>query len=115
MGTQRCKSFFRAELGEDAAASLDAPFAMGEQGVLEALFHAADVADVSFTSIPGSGRFDSIDQWVTTEVRGWSIGDSVSDRQLADLNEVARNRLSRFETSDGCEFGMTAKVASWAT
>ncbi|MDQ3944060.1 MAG: hypothetical protein M3357_02670, partial [Actinomycetota bacterium] len=59
------------------------------------------------------GRFDSIDQWVTTEVRGWTLSGSVSDERLARLIEAARDRLSRFETADGCVFGMTAKVATW--
>jgi hypothetical protein len=38
---------FRDELGEDAARSLDAPFAMGKAGVLDALFGEAGVGDVS--------------------------------------------------------------------
>jgi hypothetical protein len=68
---------------------------------------------VSYQSIEGTGRFDSIDQWVTTEVRGWTLSDSVSDERLAALIEVARGRLGRFQTADGCIFGMTAKVATW--
>jgi hypothetical protein len=32
------QELFSDELGADAAASLDAPFAMGKRGVLEALF-----------------------------------------------------------------------------
>lgn len=114
-GYTAMQELFRDELGEEAATSLDAPFALGEEGALEALFESAGVADVSYASIGGSGRFASIDQWVTTEVRGWTIGDSVSDQQLADLVSVAQKRLGRFATSDRCEFGMTAKVASWVT
>lgn len=114
-GYTAMQELFRDELGEDAAASLDAPFAVGEDGVLEALFEEAGLSDVAFSRIEGSGRFTSIDQWVTTEVRGWTLGDSVSDQQLADLVTVARQRLGRFTNSDGCEFGMTAKIASWTT
>ncbi len=114
-GYAAMQELFRDELGEDAAASLDAPFAMGKDGVLEASFESAGLTDVAYLRIQGTGRFASIDQWVTTEVRGWTLGDSVSDRQLADLVSVARSRLGRFVTPEGCEFGMTAKVASWAT
>ncbi len=112
-GYSAMQGLFRDQLGEDAAASLDAPFAMGQDGVLEGLFDSAGLGDVSYKRIEGSGRFGSIDEWVTTEVRGWTLGDSVSDQQLADLVAVARNRLNGFVTSDGCQFGMTAKVASW--
>ncbi|HEX6220732.1 MAG TPA: methyltransferase domain-containing protein [Acidimicrobiia bacterium] len=107
------QELFRSELGNEAASSLDAPFAMGSDGVLESLFDAADVKDVEFKSIGGTGRFDSISQWVTTEVRGWTLGDSVSDVQLAQLTDKAEDHLARFMTDDGVVFGMTAKVATW--
>ena len=112
-GYTAMQELFRDELGEDAAASLDAPFAMGEDGVLEAAFDSAGLADVAYRSIEGTGRFASIEEWVTTEVRGWTLGDSVSDEQLGHLVSAARFRLGRFAKSDGCEFGMTVKVASW--
>ena len=112
-GYTAMQELFRDELGIDAARSLDAPFAMGRAGVLEALFAEANVGGVSYQSIEGTGRFDSIDQWVTTEVRGWTLNASVSDERLAGLVKAARDRLRRFETADGCIFGMTAKVATW--
>lgn len=112
-GYSAMQELFRDELGDDAAASLDAPFAMGAPGVLEGLCAEAGLADARYLSLPGSGRFDSIERWVTTEVRGWTLGESVSDEQLAELVAVAQERLGRFATADGCEFGMTAKVATW--
>lgn len=107
------QELFRSELGNAAAASLDVPFAMGRNGVLETLFDDAEVKHVEFTSIEGTGRFDSISQWVTTEVRGWTLGDSVSNAQLAELTARAQDYLSRFTTNDGVVFGMTAKLAAW--
>jgi SAM-dependent methyltransferase len=107
------RELFRDELGEDAANSLDAPFAMGARGVLEALFSEAGIGAVSYRSVEGTGRFDSIEQWVTTEVRGWTLSASVSERRLAELIAVARHRLGRFGTGNGCVFGMTAKIATW--
>ena len=82
-------------------------------GALEALFNDAAIDDVSYRSIEGTGRFDSIDQWVTTEVRGWTLSDCVSQEQLANLIDVASDRLGAFMTPDGCVFGMAAKVATW--
>ncbi len=112
-GYAAMQELFRDELGDDAAGSLDAPFAMGREGVLESLFTEASVSDVSYTTIEGSGRFASVEEWVTTEVRGWTLGNSVSDQQLADLVSVARERLGRFATSTECVFGMAARVATW--
>ncbi len=112
-GYTAMQQLFRAELGDDAASSLDAPFALGKPGVLEGILEEAGIRDPSLASIEGSGRFDSIDQWVTTEVRGWTLGSSLSDEQLSHLISVARERLARFDTGDGCEFGMTAKIATW--
>lgn len=112
-GYTAMQELFRDELGSDAASSLDAPFGLGKPGVLEALFAQAPINDVSYQTIEGTGRFDSIDQWVATEIRGWTLSDSVSDERLADLVTVARDRLSRFQTDDGCLFGITTKAATW--
>ena len=106
------QELFRAELGDDAASSLDAPFAMGAPGVLEEVCESAGVG-ATFESITGTGRFASIDEWVTTEVRGWTLGESVSDDVLGRLVTTARDRLARFETDEGCVFQMTARVARW--
>lgn len=112
-GYMSMQELFRSELGDAAAASLDAPFAMGRDGVLDAVLDASEAENVEFTSIEGTGRFDSIEQWVTTEVRGWTLGDSVSDDQLTDLLTKARDHLDRFASDDGVVFQMTAKVAAW--
>lgn len=112
-GYSALREVFRDELGPAAATSLDAPFAMGVPGVLEAHCAEAEIESVRITSIEGTGRFDSIDHWVTTEVRGWTLRDSVSDERLAGLLDVARQRLGRFETAGRCVFGIAAKVATW--
>ena len=105
------QELFRAYLGEEAAASLNAPFAMG--GDLEDLVTQAGISGATMTSIEGTGRFSSIAEWITTEVRGWTLGESVSDADLARLVEAGQEALGEFATDDGCVFKMTALVASW--
>lgn len=107
------QQLFGDELGEDAAASLDAPFSMGRDGVLEEIVSAGGVADAAFTRISGSGRFATVAEWVETEVRGWTLGESVTDDRLAALIAVAEHRLGRFQSPTGCEFGMGVRIASW--
>ena len=69
-------------------------------GSAEALFGQAEVADVSYRSIPGTDRFESIDTWITTEVRGWTLSSSVSEERLAALIDTPRVRLGAFATAD---------------
>jgi hypothetical protein len=61
--------------------------------VLEDLVDHADVADVAYRSIEATGRFDSSAQWVTTDVRRFTLSSSVTDGTLAALIETARVRL----------------------
>lgn len=75
--------------------------------------HDRGQVETSAAERRGTGRFDSIDQWITTAVRGWTLGASIDDTQLADLIERGRQRLGQFATSDGAVFGMTALVATW--
>lgn len=112
-GYAAMQELFRDELGDDAAASLDAPFAMGAAGLLEGIAADAGV-DAEILAVAGTGRFDSIEQWVTTEVRGWTLGDDISSEQLAELVGAAQRRLAPFEVDDGCVFGMTARIATWS-
>lgn len=114
-GYSAMRDLFEDDLGTDAASSLDPPFALGKPGVLEAIFEAAGVDAVSYRSIQGTGRFESIDQWITTEVRGWTLGDSIDDDRLAALIETARSRFARFATPEGCSFGIKARIATWVS
>lgn len=112
-GYTAMQELFRVELGDDAASSLDAPFAMGRDGVLESVLEQAGIRNVEFQSIKGTGSFESISQWIATEVRGWTLGDSVTDPELADLIATGEKHLARFAAEHGVVFGMTAKLATW--
>ena len=109
------RELFRDELGDEAASSLDAPFALGAPGILEDLVQSAGIERPGFVSIDGTGCFASIAQWVTTEVRGWTLGASVDDDRLADLIAVADERLAEFASDGGAVFGIAARVAHWPT
>jgi hypothetical protein len=114
-GYTALQALFLSELGDEAATSLDAPFAMGASGVLEGVMKGAGLSGFEYSTVEGTGRFASIDEWVTTEVRGWTLGEIVTDEQLDGLVELARERLASFESSAGCVLGMAARVATWST
>lgn len=108
------QALFARTLGDDAAASLDAPFAMGTDGLLERTLEEAGLGGASIQSIPGSARFADIGEWVTTEVRGWTLGESVSDADLQAVIDTANVELAEFLQPDGCVVPMAAKVARWS-
>ncbi|MGI8657841.1 MAG: class I SAM-dependent methyltransferase, partial [Candidatus Limnocylindria bacterium] len=49
----------------------------------------------------GVARFESIDDWVRTDIRGWTLAGSIDDEQLAELQQEARTSLADFVDSDG--------------
>jgi hypothetical protein len=46
-------------------------------------------------------RFASLDAWLHTDIRGWTLSDDVDDDQFAWLRARASDRLSRFVGADG--------------
>lgn len=87
--------------GKPAADALRAPFVLGETAPLRALFEEAGASDVRLETLPGTARFDSLADWMHTDVRGWTLSDMIDDAQYARLLEAARTRLRRFVMSDG--------------
>lgn len=87
------------QLCEQAAASLAAPFRLGDETVLTELFGAASL-DARVTEEPGIARFSSVADWVDTEVRGWVLSDVVDDSAMARLQDSARHALATFVAPD---------------
>ena len=91
----------RQQLGEEAAASLRAPFVLGDSAALRATIEAAKIADGKIETRHGTARFRSIEDWVRTEVRGWTLADRVDDEGYQRLQQSAQERLRDFTDSDG--------------
>lgn len=90
----------RRLFGETAARALEAPYALGDpRDIRRLLEHGFD--DVVVTKHDGIARFDSIEAWVHTDIRGWTLADMIDDDQYAQLLEEARHELARFTTDDG--------------
>jgi SAM-dependent methyltransferase len=49
----------------------------------------------------GEARFDSLDGWLHTEIRGWTLAGMISDAQFETLRTEARRDLARFVGDDG--------------
>lgn len=102
-------------LGHEAADALRAPFTLGSEEVLRALV-AHELPDVEVHRLPGTARFASLEAWLHTDVRGWTLAGSVDDEQYAELLAAARHDLADFVGTDGqVAFGAPALVASART
>ena len=65
------------------------------------LIEAAKIADGKIETRHGTARFRSIEDWVRTEVKGWTLADRVDDVGYQRLQQSAQERLRDFTDSDG--------------
>lgn len=87
-------------LGEWAADALRVPFRIGTADELGDLIRPS-FPDVVVRRHEGQARFASLEQWLHTDIRGWTLADNVDDEQFRRLLDLARVRLNRFVGPDG--------------
>jgi SAM-dependent methyltransferase len=87
--------------GSEVAAGLRAPFVLGETGPLLALFEAAGIEGAEVATIRGEARFPSIEAWVHTDIKGWTLADMIDDEQYATLQREAACALQAFVDAEG--------------
>jgi ubiquinone/menaquinone biosynthesis C-methylase UbiE len=86
---------------EAAANALRAPFSLGDPADLSRLALAAGISDARLETVMGTARFPSIESWVYTDVKGWTLADMIDDAQLTTLQREAQQELARFRQPDG--------------
>jgi hypothetical protein len=87
--------------GEEAANGLRAPFILGDVKELQTLFSEAGVDQAEIVTHIGTARFPSIESWVYTDIKGWTLADMIDDAQYQRLLEEAERSLSPFVVDDG--------------
>lgn len=87
--------------GETIADSLRSPYALGNTATLKALFDDTGLSGVNIETRHGMVEFPSIQDWMHTDVRGWTLADVMDDDQYDLLLKEANVALSEFKTSDG--------------
>lgn len=98
--------------GEEAANALTAPFVMGDADELAALL-ATEFREVNVVEHEGVARFDSIEAWVHTDIKGWTLSEMIDDDQYRLLLERARDELARFTDQSGeVRFAAPALIAT---
>lgn len=96
--------------GGEAAVALRAPFSLGQTEDLHRLVSVA-FADVTVERHEGTAEFASIEDWVHTEIRGWTLAGSIGDDEFEELLRLAQRRLGRFAQSGRVSFSVPALMA----
>jgi ubiquinone/menaquinone biosynthesis C-methylase UbiE len=99
--------------GEEIAELLRAPYTLGDSRSLEALLRESGVEKPQVSRVAGEARFPSIRSWMHTDVRGWTLADTLDDQQFELLVREAEIALRAFVTPQGSvQFDHPALIAS---
>ncbi len=99
-------------IGDWAADALRAPFCLGTAMDLGDLMRQS-FEDVAVDRHDGQARFTSLDNWLFTDIRGWTLAEHIDDDQYARLRRAAAARLAPFVTGDGSvQFAAPALIAT---
>jgi ubiquinone/menaquinone biosynthesis C-methylase UbiE len=87
--------------GPEAAKSIQAPYSLGDRQQLRSLFAEAGMDEITIQTVPGKARFSSIEAWIYTDIRGWTLADMIDDEGYEALRQYAPQKLSQFVLPDG--------------
>lgn len=87
--------------GDEIANSLRAPYNLGDVGVLKALFPQTILKDIKINTHDGLARFPSLEGWMYTDIKGWTLADAIDDAQYEKLLNEAKTVLSEFVATNG--------------
>lgn len=97
--------------GSARADALRAPFVLGTAELLRETV-SPHLDDVDVRRLEGRARFDSIEDWVHTDIRGWTLADSITREEYDVLLTSAERELSEFVGDDGAvDFAAPALLA----
>ncbi|MEZ5779203.1 MAG: methyltransferase domain-containing protein [Paracoccaceae bacterium] len=88
-------------VGPDAADALAAPFCLGRREAVEAELAKADLSPERVLPFTGTAHHASLDDWIDTEIGGWTLAESVTEAQKERLKQIIRERLAHFVGHDG--------------
>ena len=97
--------------GSDAADAIRAPFVLGDENALRQLAEPA-LKNVEVIRRPGVARFESLQSWLHTEIRGWTLADIIDDAGFEALLDTAQARLGDLASEDGVAFEISTLIVS---
>jgi len=87
--------------GSGIASEIRAPYVLGDIDELKKPFTAAGIDDISIITVQGTARFPSINDWMYTDIKGWTLADMLDDSQFELLRTEANKALQRFSDNEG--------------
>jgi SAM-dependent methyltransferase len=87
--------------GDRVADALRAPFVLGDPEALRSELARAGIPDAEVRTADGTARFPSIESWVHTDVKGWTLADLIDDAQYGRLLRAAEDELAAYVQRDG--------------
>jgi SAM-dependent methyltransferase len=101
--------------GAPIAEEMKAPFVLGDAEQLRALFARAGLTGAAIATRTGNVRFPSLEQWIRTEIKGWTLADRLDDAAYATLQRESAVHLAPFVRDDGSvQFAEEAHIVTWA-
>jgi len=86
--------------GERIAGALRAPYVLGDRQTLAALAAQAGIP-AQIATYHGVACFPSIEAWVHTDVKGWTLADLIDETQYRQLLRAAQAELGHFVQANG--------------
>ena len=111
VGYARLADLIERLFGAAAARSLRAPFQLGDDTTLVDIA-SHGIIDPKVTAHRGTARFESLDAWLHTEIRGWTLADEIDDAGYAELLDAAGQDLGDLASATGVEFDVSALTVS---
>jgi len=87
--------------GDRIANELRAPFVLGDPETLRLLFMQSGLPQVEIHTLDGTARFPSIESWVRTDVKGWTLADLIDEAHYALLLQEAETELRPYVLDSG--------------
>lgn len=98
--------------GDKAANALMAPFTLGTKDKLHSVIDRI-LPEAKVTLHQGMAQFGSLEAWIHTDVRGWTLADMITDDQYAQLLAAAQEELAGFVDNKGrVRFPVPALIAT---
>ena len=93
------EQLFIRVLGDEFAD--ESPYSLGDTQKLNELFASAGIFDAQIQTHIGTARFASIEEWIYTDVNGWTADDAVEGDDYDRLLREAKKDLAQFLMPDG--------------
>ncbi|MEM7129801.1 MAG: class I SAM-dependent methyltransferase [Chloroflexota bacterium] len=99
--------------GAQAADAMRAPFTLGDKQKLGEIFTEAGLPHVTIETRDGTAQFPSVEAWVNTDVKGWTLSEMINDAQHQQLLDRAKSELASFANAEGAvSFRSPAHIVS---